>query len=455
MHDLSRTVSSNEILKQIEDLFPQGTYLVGGCIRDMLLGRVPLDFDLVTYAPVADLAGRIAGRLGARPFWMDERRGVIRIALKSSGASIDISEPKGLSIEEDLRSRDLTINAMAYDIAHRRFIDPLGGFHDLSCGTIRIVSEENLLNDPLRGLRAVRFSVTLDFAMHEETSRMIKQHARRLKGVSGERIRQEILQALRTVHGADFLRLLTWNALVPVLFAPYFPEQDHGGDHQHALLLSVIPACQELDGIIYACDALMPGCLSSLTEETESRVQRGALLRLASFLLGLEGLRSGHLQSRESEISARDRSMEGRAMDLCSSLRFSTRSARTIRSLLAREKRTREFLAQRNPSVLDIHRFCENTAQQLPETLLLSLSRVQTQESFPRQTVARIWEYYCTTYQEHKKNPLVSGSDVAGVLGGGAGPEVGKWLQTIEEARARGEVRTRGEAMDFLRSKIG
>ena len=104
MHDLSRTVSINEILNQIKDLLPQRTYLVGGCIRDMLLGRVPPDFDLVTYEPVEDLAARIADRLGARPFWMDERRRVIRIALKSLSANIDVSEPKALSIEEDLRS---------------------------------------------------------------------------------------------------------------------------------------------------------------------------------------------------------------------------------------------------------------------------------------------------------------------------------------------------------------
>ncbi len=455
MHDLSRTVSSNETLKQIEDLLPERTYLVGGCIRDMLLGRVPLDFDLVTYAPVTDLAGSIAERLGSRPFWMDERRGVMRIALKSSGASIDLSAPKGLSIEEDLRARDLTINAMAYDISRHRLIDPLDGLHDLSRGMIRIVSEENLLNDPLRSLRAIRFSVTLNFAVHEESSRMIRRHAGRLGGVSGERIKQEFVQALRSVHGADFFRLLTWNALVPILFAPYFPGRDHGDDRQHSLLLSVIPPCQELDGIVYACDALMPGCSGLLAQETENGVQRGALLRLAAFLLGLEDLRSWDLQSRESGISTRERSMEDRAVDFCSSLRFSTRSARMIRSLLGREKRTQRFLAQQDPSSLDIHRFCEDTAEQLPEAFLLSLSRAHTQETLPRQTVARAWEYYRTTYQEHKKNPLISGSDVIVVLGTGAGPEVGKWLRTVEEARARGVVRTRGEAMKFLRRHIG
>ena len=455
MHDLSRTVSSNEVLKHIEDLLPQRTYLVGGCIRDMLLGRVPPDFDLVTYEPVTDLAGSIAERLGSRPFWMDERRGVMRIALKASGACIDISEPKGLSIEEDLGSRDLTINAMAYDISRRRLIDPLDGFHDLSRGMIRIVSEENLLNDPLRSLRAVRFSVTLDFAVHEESSRMIKRHAGRLGGVSGERIRQEFVQALRTVHGADFFRLLAWNALVPVLFAPYFPERDQGDDQQHALLLSVIPPCQELDGIIYACDALMPGCSGLLAQETENGVQRGALLRLAAFLLGLEELGSGDLQNRGSGISARDPAVEDRAVGFCSSLRFSSRSARMVRSLLGKEKRTQRFLSKQDPSSLDIHRFCEETAEQLPEALLLSLSRTHTQDSLPRQTAARAWEYYRTTYQEHKKSPLLSGNDVIVVLGTGAGPEVGKWLRTIEEARARGEVRTKSEAMKFLRRHIG
>ncbi|HRR70418.1 MAG TPA: hypothetical protein P5146_14090, partial [Desulfomonilia bacterium] len=95
MHDLSRIVSDNDIIERIEDILPGRTYLVGGCIRDMLLGRVPTDLDLVTFDPVEDLARGIAERLKSRPFWMGEKRGVMRIVLKPKGVSIDISMPKG------------------------------------------------------------------------------------------------------------------------------------------------------------------------------------------------------------------------------------------------------------------------------------------------------------------------------------------------------------------------
>lgn len=455
MHDLSKTVSNNDTLGRLEDLLPCRTYLVGGCIRDMLLDRVPLDFDLVTFAPIEDLAGKIAERLQSRPFWMDEKRGVMRIALKALGASIDISEPKGSSIEEDLKSRDLTINAMAYDFSRRILIDPLSGLKDLSRGMIRIISEENLIDDPLRGLRAVRFSVTLDFAVHEESCGMIRRNASRVKGVSGERIRQEFVQALGSVHGSKFFRLLAWKELVPVLFAPYFSGQAHPPGLSHALFIAVIPACQELDGIMYACDALMPGSSACLEQEAESGVKRGALLRLAAFLLGLENLRKEHLQNREEGESLPADSPDDRAMAFCSSLHFSSRSVRMIRDLLGSQEHAEKLLSQERPSSIDLHRFCEGIPAYVPEAIALSLSRAQTHESLPRQTAARVWEYYRTIYREHKKNPLVSGNDVMNILGSVSGPEVGKWLRTIEEERARGVIQTRNDAMNYLRGFAG
>jgi len=456
MHDLSRTVSDNEIIGRIEDILPGRTYLVGGCIRDMLLGRVPMDLDLVTFNPVEDLARRIAERLKSRPFWMDEKRGVMRIVLKPKGVSIDISMPKGADIEEDLRSRDLTINAMAYDVSRRILIDPLSGSKDLSRGIIRLISEENLIDDPLRGLRAIRFSVTLDFAMDAGSCQMIKRNAPRIKNVSSERIMQEFVQALGSMHGSKFFRLLTWKMLVPVLFAPYF-SSEHGPpqDLANALFLTVIPACQELDGIIYACDALMPGCSVLLDQETQAGVKRSVLLRLAGFLLGLENLENELRLNRGGKDPSYRDSPRDRAAAFCSSLHFSSRSVGMVRDLLGSHGRTEEMLLKGDPSPVDIHRFCEDAGEYVPEALLLSLSRVQTHEALPRQTAARIWEYYRTVYRAYKEDPLVSGSDVITLFGVASGPEVGRWLQAVEEARARGSIRTRSEAIEYLRRFFG
>ncbi|MFY9397086.1 MAG: hypothetical protein WAR22_01840 [Desulfomonilia bacterium] len=453
MQDLSKTVSSHEVVRRIRGLLPESTYLVGGCIRDMLLGREPMDLDLVAFTPVEELARRIADRLGARPFWMDEKRGVMRIALEK-GTSIDISEPKGGSIEEDLAARDLTINALAWDLPAGVLVDPLSGMEDLARGIVRLVSEKNLIDDPLRAVRSIRFAVTLGFAVEAETSRMIRKHASRVSGVSGERLRQEIAAALGSVHGAAFFRLLAWNGLLPVLFSPYFLEPDRWMEHAQALFLTVIPACQELDGIMYACEALMPGSSAILAQETEAGVQRGALLRLAAFLLGIEGMEAPGPGMKSREMASGD-SPAARAAAVCARFRFSSRSTRMIRTLVAAGDRAAGLLAQGNPPALEMHRFCDELGELVPEALMLSLSRGPAPGSAHRQAVVQVWEYCRNVYGRHKDHPLVSGADVCEVLGVPAGPEVGRWLRAVEEERARGGVRTRDEALEFLRRTAG
>jgi hypothetical protein len=116
--------------------------------------------------------------------------------------------------------------------------------------------------------------------------------------------------------------------------------------------------------------------------------------------------------------------------------------------------RTEDILSTGSPPLLDIHRFCDEVAEYVPEALMLSLSRARTREFPPRQTAAQVREYYQSVYQEHKKSPLISGNDVISALGGAAGPEVGRWLRAVEEARAQGVIQTRNEAMEFLRRAV-
>ncbi len=446
MHDLSRCVSSNPFIRRISDLLPAGTYIVGGCIRDMLLGRDPLDLDLVTYSNIEDLAGSIASRIHSRPFWMDVNRGVLRIAVKGGG-SLDISKPKGKNIEEDLFSRDLTINAMAYEISEGIFLDPASGLKDLMSGVVRFISERNLLDDPLRALRAVRFSVTLDFALQEETSRIIRKHADLLKAVSPERIKQEIFRALDSVHGAKFFRLLVWTGLIHSLY----PGSLTGTRDLHQIWQPIfslaLPVSLEMDGLIYAADALMPGSSAVLEQEEESRVKRAALLRFTAFLLGL---RDARREGPAHEGPDDGDSFADLAAGFCTSLRFSSSSTRMVRNLLAQVNDTRAILSRSDASPLGLYRFCEEEADYLPEALFLSLAWAQAHNVVLRQWASAIWEYYRTTYLVQKKTPLVTGKDVMEILKSPSGPQVGSLLRQIEEARAQGVVQTRRDALKFL-----
>jgi poly(A) polymerase len=442
MRDLSRCVSHNPLLGSIQDVLPRGTCLVGGCIRDMLLGRDPIDYDLVSLAPVEGIARDIARRLGSRPFWMDEKRGVMRIVMKPSGVSIDISAPKGPDIVADLMARDLTINAMAWDVAEGAFLDPAGGMADLKNGVIRIISEGNLLDDPLRALRAVRFSVTLGFAIQEDTSRMIRKHRDLLRQVSPERIRLEFSRALDTPHSAKFFRLMTWAGIIPILFPPELTGRE--GQLWHPVFSVALPVSEEMDAVIHAADALMPGCRALLDEETESEVKRSTMLRLSAFLMGLSQARALEGQGKESGSG----SFAEQAGDFCEALRFSSHSCRMLRESLAAVEAADSLLSRDDADGLDLYRFCEGASPVLPEALLLSLAWSRTSERAKRQTASQAWEYFRNVYRGYKENPLITGRDV--VDAGVSGPRVGRLLAEVEEARARGVVETKSDALAYL-----
>jgi len=325
------------------------------------------------------------------------------------------------------------------------FIDPLDGLGDLNAGIIRIISEKNLLDDPLRALRAIRFSVTLDFAMNDFTSRMIKKHGRLLRQVSPERIKMEFARALASGHTAKFFRLLTFSDLIPVLFPQTLMGMAEDRQLWHPVFNLALPVSMELEGLLYAAEALLPGCASLLERETEKGVKRSSLLKLAAFITGLTG---AFLEEGEKGGKAVYES----AADFLGSLRFSTNTVKFVKDLMKTLEVTDSFIMCVDPSSLSMYRFCEEAGGVFPEAILLCLSLTMRHDPLRRHTASAVWEYYLQEYLPSKKAPLVTGRDVLERFGKVAGPEVGRYLKLIEEARARGEVRTKEEALEYVKS---
>jgi Poly A polymerase head domain/Probable RNA and SrmB- binding site of polymerase A len=160
-------------------------YVVGGAVRDELLGRPLIDVDVATHDP--EVAARIyAGLTKGALFPLSERHGAWRVAFRD-GHTTDFTPLRG-DIEDDLRSRDFTINAIAVPAAGGERVDPLGGAADLEARRLRAVSESVFADDPLRLLRAVRLEDELGFALDEETESLVRKHADLVTEPAGERI---------------------------------------------------------------------------------------------------------------------------------------------------------------------------------------------------------------------------------------------------------------------------
>ena len=164
-------------------------WVVGGALRDELLGRDVVDVDVACSDP--ELAARLYSRLaGGAVFPLSERHGAWRVAL-ASGKTVDFT-PLRNGIEDDLRTRDFTVNAMARPVGAPELVDPLGGRADLEAGRLRAVSPGVFADDPVRLLRAVRLEDELGFRLDEEAERLLRESVSRVAEPAGERLLGEL-----------------------------------------------------------------------------------------------------------------------------------------------------------------------------------------------------------------------------------------------------------------------
>ena len=172
---------------------PAETALVGGAVRDALLGRLRPhpDLDLVVSGDAIALARSLASRCGGSCVVLDVERCMARLVLR--GWTIDLARRIGDSLEADLQRRDYTINAIALPLRPgAELLDPTGGLADLAAGQLRAICEANLLEDPLRLLRGVRLAAELNFHLEPLTHSWISRHHQRLTAVAGERVLAEL-----------------------------------------------------------------------------------------------------------------------------------------------------------------------------------------------------------------------------------------------------------------------
>jgi tRNA nucleotidyltransferase/poly(A) polymerase len=187
----------------------QEAWVVGGAIRDELLGRPLVDLDIAVREPKrAALA--YAKRSGGAPFPLSERHGAWRVALEG-GRTVDFTPLPG-SVEDDLATRDFTINAIARPLAGGEPVDPFHGQEDLEAQRLRVVRESVFEDDPLRLLRAVRLEDELGVRMDDETERLVREQSALVTRPAGERIVAE----LRRLSPAGYRRLDELGLLEPL-----------------------------------------------------------------------------------------------------------------------------------------------------------------------------------------------------------------------------------------------
>jgi tRNA nucleotidyltransferase/poly(A) polymerase len=236
-----------------EVLGGEEAWVVGGAVRDELLGRELVDLDIAVRDPER-AARAYAKRSGGAPFPLSERFGAWRVALED-GRTVDFT-PLTEPVQDDLATRDFTLNAIARPLAGGETVDPFGGEEDLRAGRLRSVRDSVFEDDPLRLLRAVRLEDELDVRLDEGTERLVREHAALVTRPAGERI----LAELRRLSAGGYRRLDELGLLEPL-----------GG--------SITDRLDRVDSPGYRLVAALGESLRRLPVSNELRRYAGALLK--------------------------------------------------------------------------------------------------------------------------------------------------------------------------------
>ncbi len=460
-------------LADLMSLSPREAYLVGGSVRDLLLGKRDMkDLDILMPLGSESVARAFADRIDASFFFLDEERRVSRV-VKQTGREIiqfDFTNFEGADLTADLGRRDFTINAMALDlrelIAKDRvdgLIDPYHGNKDLQDRLIRVVVPKVLDEDPLRLLRAVRFAATLGFTIEGETAEQIRLRANRISTPSPERLRDEFFLILSERRADRHLLLLDSLGLL----APLLPELEPlrgfapGMYQVHDVLNHSIKTAGYIDSVLDDLPALSPehagSVLTHVEESLEHFVPRLAALRFACLLHDMAKPDTYTQTEGHTRFHGHDNLGAEKALFLCRRLRLSRTTEALVSRIIKYHMRLFSLSTQGGPSKNALFRYCRDLGDALPESLLLAQADARaTYEIMPKEKftdterpMETVLDYYYMKFLKAEARPLITGNDLIrhGLV---PGPRFREILEEVKERQAEGVFRNREEALDYL-----
>jgi poly(A) polymerase len=458
-------------------------YLVGGYVRDLLLGRNTVDVDIA--APDAiGLAREISRVFNGTFVLLDEAHRISRVVMpwrdvEGGEFHLDLSDLRG-DIEQDLAQRDFTINAMAIslkdgleDRSRLPVIDPWGGRRDLDQRSVRALNEAVFRADALRLLRAVRLAAELGLRIDEGTEALIRRDSRLMSGVSGERVREELfrLLALPGAAGAlnymDRLSLLT--TIIPELVPAKGVEQpiEHHWDvFQHCI--QTVGAVEGLLGgspwqyggkdIIDAAP-VFADCASYFRDEIGYGSSRLTLLKIAGLLHDI-----AKPQTRAVDETGRTRFLGHPVLGaeiagaVLERLRCSNREMKLVTTVVKYHLRPGQLSQEGLPTRRAIYRYFRDVEGAGIDTIYLGMadflaSRGPEIDIGPWRELTGLVGYTLSHHFEVDQTrplKLLDGNDVMRHFGLKPGPELGSLLEQVKEAQAAGEIHSREEALELV-----
>jgi putative nucleotidyltransferase with HDIG domain len=447
-------------------------WIVGGAVRDAVLGTAVTDLDLAVAGDPATAAKAIARAGDGHAFELSAEFATWRTVAADRSWQVDATALRGETIEADLAARDFTLGAVAIPLAGGEPIDPNGGLADLEQGVLRVVGERSFAADPLRLLRAARLAADLGLQVEAGTAALARAEAAHAAGSAGER---QLAELRRLLGGPDPLRglaLLDELGLTPVVL----PELEalrgveQGPNHHldvHGHTLAVLERALEVEADLgrFAGERATE-TRQLLDEPLADEMTRGTALRFGALLHDVgkpatRGERAGYVtfighDSEGAEIVG----------GICRRLRASRALTGHLRALTLHHLRL-GFLVHEAPLPRRrVHEYLRATEPVAADVTLLTVAdRLSARGGGPLATEEAIEAHLKLAREmlaaaldwrrEGPPEPLVHGGELAAELGIAPGPELGELLAELEAAQYASEIGSREEAVERARQLRG
>ena len=444
----------------VEKMFE--TFLVGGLIRDMLLSRPwGNDYDFaITHGKkfIGNIANMMAKELNGTSFSLDAEGGVYRIVVKKTISShafttVDLSPLKGTTIEDDLRQRDFSVNAMALSLSslfqkdEAGIIDPLNGSNDIKNRLIRVFSSHVFEDDPVRLIRAFRLSAHCGLQIEDNTRKLIKEESSRLINSSWERIRDEFFSILETKKARHQIQGLFASGILQQIVCD--------GTIKNSQKEITFATLSEIENLLDKASPFFNSLERELTTylmETSGGISRTAFLKFLAIMYDLWGpsaskdgltVANGHLSSVKS---------------MGEKLKLSKKAQLLLTTTWQNLGKAQHLLTYQKLNHVDMYRLFKACGKDGVFIILLAFTSMKAENNSVKGGMARVTKvinYYFDQYLELLKSPLLDGSEIMDSFGVSQGEKVGEILSRIEQARAEGLISNKENAIEYIKNKLG
>lgn len=433
-------IYKDEIIEKIKEIKDYEIFIVGGYLRDFLIGKKSRDLDLVVYGDAKKFAS-----LFGNPFKLKEEFDEWRVVY--DGKIIDV-----LGLEQDiicdLKRRDFTINSMAMNVKTLEFFDPFDGIKDLKSGIIKANSSKNIKEDPIRILRGLRMMCELDFIIEDNTMKIFKEYAGLLQHTAPERIHQELVFIFSTSN--------SYKCIIPEIYDVIFPG---------FLKMKEIKGSMNTNYSLIEHSVLSLKYFEEIIDDTEilkyfrKHIKRYLkdklyLLRIATLL---HDIKKPDTMLIDDKVHFYGHDKEGAEWfkKISRKLRFSNKEIDYIYNLL-RNHMWIHLLSNTQLTEKAIRRIIFKMGEDVIGLILFTLAdeKASGGENSPKilDTSNKIISYYYTKRKEIK--PVIMGRDIIEHFKLQESPEIGRLIKIAQTAYIEGIVKNKKEAIELLKENI-